>query len=186
MISKFEDAFNNAHEFKFDKFQFDEPDYQMLIIQDEDDYLEHLRVQGAGLAYYTALAKQAERNYDEFERKFKFRYNEMYSDCSNRLLKEGKKNNVRDIESYVQVKYEGELNKMYERLDELKAQRDYICAFLEGWKQKSYQLSSMTNMITAGLLTPKENITEEDIENNRKLAREILNKRKTRKEKETE
>ena len=60
MNDKFEKAFNGAHEMKFDRFQFDEPDYDMLVIEDENDYLEHLRVQGAGLAYYGALAKQEE------------------------------------------------------------------------------------------------------------------------------
>jgi len=177
MNDKFEKAFNGAHEMKFDRFQFDEPDYDMLVIEDENDYLEHLRVQGAGLAYYGALAKQAERSYDEFERSFKFRYNEMYSECSDLLARSGKKNNVKDIESYVQVKYETELKKAYTRLDELRSQRDYIQAFLEGWRQKSFLLSSMTNMITAGLLTPRDTITEEDVQSNLQRSKDILSKR---------
>lgn len=177
-MNKFEKAFEGAHKFRFDKFQFDEPDYEMLIVNDENEYLEHLRIQSAGLAYYSALAKDSERAYDEFERGFKFRYNEMYTECSESLARAGKKNNVKDIESFVQVKYETELNKAYMRLDELKAQRDYIAAFLEGWRQKSFLLSSMTNMITAGLLTPRETITEEDIQNNKNTFREILAKRR--------
>lgn len=177
-MNKFEKAFDGAHNFRFDKFQFDEPDYEMLVINDENDYLEHLRIQSAGLAYYCALAKQSEREYEEFERRFKFRYNEMYAACSESLLRAGKKNNVRDIEAYVQTKYESEINKAYDRLDELKSQRDYIAAFLEGWRQKSFLLSSMTNMITAGLLTPRETITEEDIQNNKETFREILEKRR--------
>ena len=177
-MDSFEEAFNQAHDFTFDRFRFDEPDYEMLIINDENDYLEHLRVQSAGLAYYGALAKQAERNYDEFERRLKFRYNEMYSECSSILSREGKKNNVRDIESFVQTTYESELQRLYDRLAELRSQRDYIAAFLEGWRQKSFLLSSMTNMITAGLLTPKATITEEDYKTNLQRSREILNRRK--------
>ena len=180
----FEEAFDKASEISFDRFSFEQPDYDMLIVNDETDYLEHLRVQAAGMAYYTALSKLADRKYEEYDRRFKFRYNEMYSDCSNRLLAEGKKNNVKDIESFVQIKYEAELKKMYAKLDELRENRDYIAAFLEGWKQKSYVLSSMTNMVTAGLLTPREVITENDMQSHAKAkngsdessstAREIL------------
>lgn len=181
MMDKFEKAFDGAHGFRFDRFQFDEPDYEMLIVNDENEYLEHLRVQSAGLAYYSALSKQADREYEEFERRFKFRYNEMYTTCSDELARAGRKNNVKDIEAYVQVKYEAELKNSYKRLDELKSQKDYIAAFLEGWRQKSFLLSSMTNMITAGLMSPKETITEEEVEKNRKIFKEILEKRRKKK-----
>lgn len=175
-MDKFEKAFDRAHGFRFDRFQFDEPDYEMLVINDENEYLEHLRVQGAGLAYYSALARQAEREYEAFERRFKYRYNEMYTACSDSLARAGKKNNVKDIEAYVQVKYETELENAYKRLDELKSQRDYSVAFLEGWQQKSFLLSSMTKMIEAGLMSPRETITEEDIERNKQSFRDILRK----------
>lgn len=189
-MDKFERAFEEAHEFKFDKFQFDEPDYRMLIVQDEDEYQEHLRVQAAGLAYYICIAKQAERNFEQFDRKVKFRLNEMYKDCSNRLAKDetrtGRKATVRDIEIAVQDLYGEEIASLYSHLDELKSQRDYSSAFLEGWRQKSYQLSSMTNLITAGLLTPKTTITEEDQKRSLETAREILSKRKKAKEEKEE
>ena len=189
-MDKFEKAFEGAHEFKFDKFQFDEPDYRMLVVQDEDEYQEHLRVQAAGLAYYTCIAKQAERSYEQFERKVKFRLNEMYKDCSIRLAKDehrtGRKATVKDIEIAVQDQYGKEISSLYSHLDELKSQRDYSSAFLEGWRQKSYQLSSMTNLITAGLLTPRTTITEEDQRHSLETAREILSKRKKTREREEE
>lgn len=180
-MDRFEKAFDKAHDFRFDRFKFDEPDYEMLIVNDENEYLEHLRVQSAGLAYYSALAKQADRDYDEYEKNMKFRYNEMYSECSDSLARVGKKTNVKDVESYVQVKYENELKKMYEKLSELRSQRDYINSFLEGWRQKSFVLSSMTNMILSGLLSPKETITEEELQENKERFREILRKRKEQK-----
>ena len=180
-MEKFEKAFEGAHSFTFDKFRFDEPDYRMLMVQDEDEYLEHLRVQGAGLAYYTALSRQADRDYEEFERKLKFRMTEMYREGSETLSKRGQKNTVKDIEAFIQIKHEKEIQDLYDHLDQLKARRDYTYAFLEGWKQKSYQLSSMTNMITAGLLTPKTVVSEEDLQNNLNNARAILEKRKLKK-----
>ncbi len=175
-MDKFDEAISRAHGFRFDRFRFDEPDYEMLLVNDETDYLEHLRVQGAGLAYYGALSRQAERGYDEFERRVKYRYNEMYSECSRILAREGRRNNVRDIESFVRTKYEKELDTMYGKLSELRAQRDNIAAFLEGWRQKSFILTSMTSMITAGLLSPRTAITEEDVKNNLERSREILSR----------
>lgn len=175
-MDRFEEAFQNA-DVRFSGFRLEEPSYDMLVIEDENDYLDHLRVQGAGLAYYTALAKQAERNCEELERGYRYRYNEMYSECSDALLRMGKKNNVKDIEAFVQTKYEAELKAFWRRLDEAKQQRDNIQAFLEGWKQKSYTLTSMTSLITAGLLTPRETITQEDVQNNREKIKEILRRR---------
>ncbi len=180
MSDKFEEACNNAHGFTFDKYQFDEPNYEMLVV-DEDNFLEHLRVQSAGLAYYGALAKVADNEYEECERKLKFRYNEMYSDCSDLLARTGKKNNVKDIESMVQSKYEKELTGLYERLADLRSKRDHIQSFYEGWKQKSFGLNSLTSMITSGLLSVKTTISEEDIEKagNRRSAIEILRRKTT-------
>lgn len=180
-MNKFEEAFNKAS-ISFDKFKLEEPDYDMLVVQDENDYLEHLKVQSAGLAYYYALAKQIENEYDEHERKMKFRYNEMYSECSDALARAGKKSNVKDVDAFVQSKYEAELKKGYARLSELRSQRDCTNAFLEGWRQKGFVLNSMTQMIMAGLLTPRQAVTEEMAEeqnNQLKTAREILKLKKS-------
>lgn len=186
MTSKFEEAFNGAHGFIFDRFKFDEPCYEMLIIEDEDQYLEHLRVQAAGLAYYTMVARNAAKDYEDLDRKVKFRYNEMYKHASDALIGRNKKATIRDIEIELQITFRKELDDMYEELKEARDARDYAEAFLKGWEQKSYQLSNMTDMITAGLLTPKETVTEEDMENQRRLVREIASKRSQAKKRDQE
>lgn len=160
-MDKFEKAFEKAGTFTFDKFQFDNPDYEMLIVN-EESYLEHLRVQSAGIAYYGSLSKSADRRYDDLERRYKIRYNEMFSDCSDTLSKIGKKA-VKDIEALVQCKYEEELKKWEEVLNEARVYKDNANTFYEAWKNKSFGLNSMTQMITSGLLSPKTTITEEDI-----------------------
>ena len=175
MADKFEEAFNKADGVKFHGFRFDDPDMEMLIVHDED-FLEHLQVQAAGMAYYTALYKQCERKYDELEKRYKYRYNEMYRDCSETLIKGGKKNNVKDIEGLISDKYQKELAKMDKMLDELRTQRDNVFAFLEGWKQKSYALSNMADMIKAGFLTPKETITQEEMNDTITQARNVIGK----------
>lgn len=169
-MDKFDNAFNNAHDIEFDAFKFDEPDYEALIVT-EESYLEHLRVQAAGLAYYGTLAKTAEREHSELERKYRNRYNEMYTECSDILAKIGKKNNVRDIEALVRCKYENELEQWENELSESKIRKDGISSYYDAWKAKGFALSSMTSLITAGLMNPKTAITEDDIENmnNRKM-----------------
>ena len=163
-MDKFDNAFNKAHEIEFDAFKFDEPNYEALMF-DEESYLEHLRVQAAGLAYYGTLAKTAEREYMDLERRYRNRYNEMYSECSDTLAKIGKKNNVKDIEALVRCKYENELDKWEDELEEYKIRRDGIASYYEAWKSKGFALNSMTSLITAGLLTPKTSISDEDIDN---------------------
>ncbi len=178
MSDKFDDAFEKAHGFTFDKFQFDNPDYEMLNV-DEESYLEHLRVQASGLAYYASIAKTAERNFIDYESAYKSRYNEMYSDCSDTLSRTGKKNNVKDVESFVQTKYSAELSNMNKQLSLLRAAKDSSAAFYESWKAKGFILNSMTNLITSGLLQVKTSITEQDIdESNRR--REALEKFRNR------
>lgn len=160
-MDKFDDAFNNAHDIEFDAYKFDEPDYDALMVT-EESYLEHLRVQAAGLAYYGTLAKTAEREYYELEQRYKNRYNEIYSECSDTLSRVGKKNSVRDIEALARCKYESELDKWEKELTESKIRRDGITSYYEAWKAKGFALSSMTSLITAGLMGPKTSITEED------------------------
>lgn len=167
-MDKFDEAFNKAHDIEFDAFKFDEPDYEALMF-DEESYLEHLKVQAAGLAYYGTLAKTAEREYNDLERRYKNRYNEMYSECSDTLAKIGKKNNVKDIEALIMCKYESEIKKWESELEESRIRRDGITSYYEAWKSKGFALNNMTSLITAGLLTPRTTISEDDIENmNRK------------------
>jgi hypothetical protein len=166
IMDKFEKAFEKANNFTFDKFQFDNPDYEMLVF-DEDSYLEHLRVQSAGIAYFGSLSKSADRRFEDLERRYKIRYNEMFSECSDTLFKIGKKA-VRDVEALVQCKYEDELKKWETALEEARVYKDNANAFYEAWKNKSFGLNSMTRMITSGLLSPKTSISEDEVSYKRK------------------
>lgn len=162
-MNKYDKAFEKANGFEFCGYRFDEPDYEALMVT-EENYLEQLRVQASGLAYYGALAKSMEREYDELEKRFKYRYNEMYSECSDILMRAGKNKNAKDVDSLVRCKFQNEIDQWEERLSEARANKDGSAAYYEGWKAKGFALSSMTSMITAGLLTPKTVITEKDVE----------------------
>ena len=162
-MNRFQDAFERGHGIEFDAFRFDSPDYDALMVTGEN-YLEHLRVQAAGLAYYGTLAKTMERECDELERRYKSRYNEMYSECSDILMRAGKNKNQKDVDSFVRCKFENELQNWERELAEAKANKDGAMGYYEAWKAKGFALSSMTSLITAGLLTPKTTITETDVE----------------------
>lgn len=173
-MTDFNKAFEQANTFTFDKFRFDEPNYEMLMF-DEESYLEHLKVQSAGLAYYGTLAKTASRALEDAEKRYKIRYNELFSECSDILSRTGKKNGIKDVEALIQCKYENELNQWDERLKILKEQKDASEIFYEAWKAKGFTLNAMTNMITSGLLSPKTSISENDMKY--KDARNILTRR---------
>lgn len=173
-MNKFDKALENAHGIEFAGFKFEDPDYEALIV-DEDNYLEHLRVQAAGIAYYSTLTKTAEREYNELEKNYRRRYNEMYSECADVLSRIGKKNGVKDIESLIQCKYEDELNNWNIKLNEAKERLDGISAYYEAWKAKGFALNSMTSLITAGLLTPKVSIYEEDVNESTKRRMNLQN-----------
>lgn len=176
--SKFDNAFERISSFTFDKFQFDEPDYEMLVLT-EDNYLEHLRVQAALLAYYSTLKNDCEREYEDYERETKFKMNQFYADASYTMSKTSKKFLARDIEALMESKNESDLEKMRNHLSFLRSRRDKVASFYEGIKALGFSLNAMTSMITAGLLQVKTNITEDEVAESeeRRRAIEILRKK---------
>lgn len=178
-MEDFESAFEKAGQLSCDGIRFDEPNYDMLIVT-EQNFLQALKMQSAAMAYYGTLAKQCQRQLQESQRKYRFRYNEMYSDCSDSLARIGKKNNVKDIQSFVQSKYEKQLQLMNNNLSELKRKRDMVSSFFEAIKAKGFILNNMTSLITSNLLTPKNYIQkkqEEDYQSERvKMFRKLRQK----------
>lgn len=169
-MSKFDDAFEKGHGIEFDAFRFDTPDYDALQVT-EENFLEQLRVQAAGIAYYGTLAKKCEAEYNEMERHYKARYAELYDTCSSTIRKIGQKDNQNNILSLMNTKHEKELEEWNQKLDELRAKRDSTAMYFEAWKAKGFALSSMKDLVTAGLIKISTSITEDDVErmNQRKM-----------------
>lgn len=162
-MNKFDDAFNNGHGIEFDAFRFDEPDYEALQVT-EENFLEMLRVQAAGIAYYGTLAKKTEAEYDEMERRYKARYAEMYDTCASTIRRTGQKDSQKSIESLMWTKHEKELEEWNEKLGELRSKKDSTAMYYEAWKAKGFALSSMKDLVTAGLLKVRTSISEEEVE----------------------
>lgn len=161
-MNKFDDAFERAHDTEFDAYRFDEPDFKALEVT-EENFLESLRVQAAGIAYYGTLAKKTEAEYNEMERRYKARYAEMYDVCGVTIRKSGQKDTQKNIESLMNTKYESELQEWSDKLEELRAKRDGTAMYYEGWKAKGFALQSMKDLVTAGLIKISSSITEEDV-----------------------
>ncbi|MBQ4479156.1 MAG: hypothetical protein II943_00785 [Victivallales bacterium] len=174
----FENAFDAAAGKAFGPFKFDEPSYDMLVIEDEQDYLAHLKVQAAGMAYYYALAREAERRLEDAERAAKLRQSELYDQCAAEMAKLGKRPLAKEIDSFSAARNRKELAAIAQNLSDLRAEVDYANAFLEGWRQKSFTLSAMNQMVQAGLLTPREAVAapeDNPLDSTRKISvRSIL------------
>ena len=162
-MNKFDDAFEKGHCIEFDAYRFDEPDYDALQVT-EENFLEMLRVQAAGIAYYGTLAKKTEAEYDEMERRYRARYAEMYDTCAATIRKTGQRDSQKSIESLMWTKHEKELEEWNEKLGELRSKRDATASYYEGWKAKGFALSSMKDLVTAGLIRISTSITEDDVE----------------------
>ncbi len=173
---KFKEAFEKARDFEFGKFSFERPTYDMLVIKDEDEFLLHLQMQSAGLAYFGALMKKTERAFDEYENKSEARKLQIYAECSRSLSMGGKKPTVNDIKAEMNARYEAELDAMQARLDALREEKDYVSTFYKAWEQKAFQLNAMSRMITAGLLSPSGAVSPDAYEDE-SIARGILERR---------
>ena len=161
-MNKFDDAFEKAHDTEFDAYRFDEPDYKALEVT-EENFLESLRVQAAGIAYYGTLAKRTEAEYNEMERRYKARYAELYDTCASTIRRTGQKDTQKSIESLLGTKHEKELQDWHDQLEELRAKRDGTAMYYEGWKAKGFALTSMKDLVMAGLIKISSSITEEDV-----------------------
>ena len=163
MPNKFDDAFEKGHGIEFDAYRFDEPTYDALQVT-EENFLEMLRVQAAGIAYYGTLAKKAEAEYNEMERRYKARYAEMYDTCAATIRRTGQKDSQKSIESLMWTKHEKELEDWNDKLNDLRSKMDSTAAYYEGWKAKGFALSSMKDLVTAGLIRISTSITEDDVD----------------------
>ncbi len=163
MSNKFDDAFEKGHGIEFDAFRFDEPDYNALIVT-EENFLEMLRVQPAGVAYYGTLAKKCESEYDELEKRWKARYAELYEKTSSWLRYQCEKDTQKNVESAMSTKHGAEIEEWREKLKELRAKRDGTAMYFEGWKAKGPVLAAMKELVAAGLLRIDETIRESDVQ----------------------
>jgi len=142
-LNKFLDE---GEKFDISNMSFEDISLKMLVVN-ETNFVDQLEKHAAGIAYFGALAKGASRDLHEAEKAYKNRYNEMFSECSTQLKKSSdNKPLTREIEAFVQSKYETELTNLDSKLNILQEFKDNTEVYYESWKQKSYMLNNMTSL----------------------------------------
>lgn len=162
LTKDFEVAFDKISDFHFDKFKFDVPDYEMLILT-EENYFEMMKSHSALLAYYGSLKNESLRNHEELERAYKYRMNLLYTDATSDLAKSGKKHLVRDVEAHMYQKNEDLIKDLEKQLQDSKATCDNLNSFYEGIKSLGFAIGYMTSLITSGIIEVKTTISEDDV-----------------------
>ena len=158
----YEQIINKGSELTISNIDFENPGIDMLVVT-EDNFVEHLSKQAAGLAYFGALTKMLESELKDVEDAWKNKYNEWYTYCSNLLAKTSqKKYVVRDVEAMVCSKHATDIDKWRDKINKKKTSYNVISTFYDSWKQKSFTLNNYTSLATANLLSVKDAITTED------------------------
>ena len=116
-------------------------DSKLLDVR-EGDFDEHVAMQPGAIAFFGVLRRQSERflynekhSYDRWQKK-KFQEARMALDS----LNTGKKCTISDIESFVIINNEKEIENWEKKIEILQEQYDTFDVWYEAWKQKSYSL----------------------------------------------
>ena len=154
-----EEAFEKAGKIRLKEFDFENFDMDMLVL-DAENLEEHISKQSAAVAYYGALYKQAVRNYEDAKKAWEYREKVMYAESSD-ASKYDKKPTRNDIEAQVVIDHKDEIDEWQEKLKALKAQRDNLEVFWEGWKQKSFAINNFVDVYLSEKKT-KDDVMERD------------------------
>lgn len=177
---KLEEVFSKAGKIKLKEFDFENFDMEMLII-DAENLEEHISKQSAAVAYYGALYKQAVRNYEDAKKAWEYREKVMYAESSD-LSKYDKKPTRNDIEAQVVIDHEDEIKEWQDKINNLKAQRDNLEVFWEGWKQKSFAINNFVDVYLSEKKT-KDDVMEEDRGESERVRNVIARMRKNKEDK---
>ncbi len=157
---KYEDILNGGKDVEVLGLGLENPSLEMLIVT-EDNFVEQLSKQSAGIAYYGTLTKMLEAQYANLETAWKAKYAEFYSYCSNLLKKTKDKYVAKDVEALINSKYVTEIEKWNNKLSSKKEELNVTTMFYEGWKQKSFSLNNFTSLATSNLLSVRDTISED-------------------------
>jgi len=154
-----ERAFERAGKIKLKELDFENFDIEMLVL-DSANIEEHISKQSAAVAYYGSLFKQAVRNYEDTKKSWEYREKVMYAESSD-ITKYDKKPTRNDIEAQVVIDHQVEIEEWQDKIKNLKAQRDNLEVFWEGWKQKSFAINNFVDVYLSEKKT-KDDVMERD------------------------
>lgn len=124
------------------------------LIVTEENFIEHLQKQSAGTAYYGVIFKNLKQ---EMLRIISER-NRKLAECTDRsmlsLQKQSSKGKptIREAETMA-IMVNSKIFEDYDRkISEIEEQCNSVEQYYEAWKQKSYTLNNITNLVCAGFI----------------------------------
>jgi hypothetical protein len=126
-------------EFSIGEVKLDEPDSKLLDISDSN-LGEHVAMQPSAIAYYGYMLKTATRNLDCLNRDFALQQKRWHSSAKISLMVKTPKPTVGDIDSYVAINFETEINEWNSRIDRAQSTVDQLSVWYDAWRQKGFNL----------------------------------------------
>ena len=133
---------------------FDQLDWKNLIVDQQNNFLQHLQKQAAGLAYYGFLYKQAKQQLKKLQKQKQEKMTEKVSQSMVALQKMGKTTRV-EAQAMALMTYKSLFDKYDKQIQELTEQVDLLQTYYNAWQQKGYALNNMTTLISNGLIKIK-------------------------------
>lgn len=139
---------------KLNGINFEQLNWDNLIIDEEQNFLEHLQKQAAGLAYYGFLYRQAKQQLKKMQKQRQDKMLEKVSISMVALQKAGKATRMQ-AQAMASMTYKSLFEKYDKQIQQLSEQVDLLQMYYNAWQQKGYALNNMTTLINSGLIKIK-------------------------------
>ena len=135
---------------------FDQFNWDNLIISQQNNFMQHLQKQAAGSAYYGFLYKQARQQLRKLEKQKQDKMTQKVSQSMVALQKMGKTTRV-EAQAMALMTYKTLFDKYDEQIQQLTEKVDLLQTYYNAWQQKGYALNNMTTLISNGLIKITKN-----------------------------
>lgn len=140
VVGSIEKACDDAGEKTIAGKSLESPDPCLLDVRD-GDFDEHVSMQPSAIAYYGVLRKQSARHLEGMKRAYDRWQKRKFQEGRTALEATGsKKPTIAEIESFVLMNNEAEVEKFEEDIESLREQADTMDVWYEAWRQKSFSL----------------------------------------------
>lgn len=136
---------------KLNGINFEQLNWDNLIIDDEQNFLQHLQKQAAGLAYYGFLYRQAKQELRRLQKQRDDKMTQKVSISMVALQKAGKATRMQ-AQAMASMTYKSLFDKYDMQIQQLSEQVDLLQTYYNAWQQKGYALNNMTTLINSGLI----------------------------------
>lgn len=148
VIESIERACDEIGSLSLSGIKLENPDPKLLDVMDGDFDL-HVAMQPAAIAYYGMLLKYSKRELVSNQRAYEHWKKKTFQEAKKILSQsvDGKpapKSTIADIESYIIMNYEKEIEEWENKVEELQSSYDIIESWYDAWRQKSFSLKEIS------------------------------------------